>query len=171
MPATHWAHAVCPEPLAVYVPATHSPHAPPVKYWPATHGVLQTLAAPSYTCEPVQTQVVLSDDRLEPAGHAVHASLLPSPHEFAGHATHPDMSAAGTQYVFDGQHRASPPVVHCWEPEGHVTEPHEMHVDGDHAPTAAEYVPWAHAVHALFPATDKYVPAPHEVHVLAPAAL
>jgi hypothetical protein len=46
-----------------------------------------------------------------------------------------------------------------------------MHVDGHHAPTAAEYVPCAQAVHALFPATDAYVPAAHEVHTLAPAAL
>ena len=115
-------HAVCPEPLAVYVPATHWPHAPPVKYWPATHGVLQTLVATSYTCEPVQTHVVLSDDRLEPAGQVAQDVLLPSPHEFAGHATHPLMSAAGAQYVFNGQHTVKPPVVHWGEPVGQVTE-------------------------------------------------
>ena len=126
------------------------------------------MVAGLYTREPVQTHVVLSPDRLEPAGHAVQDVLLPSPHEFAGHATHPLGSAAGAQYVFDGQHTVRPPVVHWGEPDGHETATQETHTD---APTAAEYVPWAHAVHALAPATDKYVPAPHEVHTLAPAAL
>ena len=80
------------------------------------------MAATSYACEPVQTQVVVSDDRLEPAGQTVHASLLPSPHEFAGHAVHPLMSAAGAQYVFNGQHTVKPPVVHWGEPVGQVTD-------------------------------------------------
>ena len=129
------------------------------------------LVATSYTREPVHTQVVPSPDRLEPAGHVVHDVLLPSPHEFAGHATHPLMSAAGAQYVFPVQHTVRPPVVHWGEPDGQVTETQETHVDASDAPTAAEYVPCAQAVHALAPATDAYVPAPHEVHTLAPAAL
>ena len=86
---------------------------------------MHRFVAPSYTSEPVHTHVVLSPDRLEPAGQAVHAVLLPSPYEFAGHATHPLMSAAGAQYVFNGQHRVRPPVVHWGEPDGQVTEPHE----------------------------------------------
>ena len=83
---------------------------------------MHRFVAPSYTSEPVHTHVVLSPDRLEPAGHVVHAVLLPSPYEFAGHATHPLMSVAGAQYVFDGQHRVRPPVVHWGEPDGQVTE-------------------------------------------------
>ena len=72
----------------------------------------------------MHTQVVLSDDRLEPAGQTVHAVLLPAPYELAGHATHPLMSAAGTQYVFPAQHTVRPPVVHWGEPVGQVTDAH-----------------------------------------------
>jgi hypothetical protein len=81
------------------------------------HGELQVFDAGLYVSMlPAQTQVVLSLVRFDPLGQVVHEVLLPSPYEFAGHATHPLMSAAGTQYVPLGQHTIRLPVVHWADP-------------------------------------------------------
>lgn len=165
MPALHLQRALPASEVAFIGHAEHAPCPDTFLYSPATHGKQLPPSLP--VCPTPQTQAVeteLADGEFEFAGHAAQAvALARTEYEPGAHASQWRLPGAGLYFpATHPVHPAAPsgPV----RPEGHLQSVSALlparesesagqpkHVLVALAAVAAEYFPWPHKRHSVFP--------------------